>query len=382
MHPLGDSSPGQVSLRELAAVFLKLGTTAFGGPAAHIAMMEQEFVRRRAWLSTSEFLDRLAAANLLPGPSSTEVAILVGYRKRGWMGLVVAGFCFILPAAILVGLIAAAYVRFGSLPQLQGVLYAIKPVVVAIIVQALWNLGRTAIKNRILLLVGAGSTVLSLCAVNPMLVLVLAGTVAGMVLWRTRNPPALFSLAGLTVPGTVAGSSGTIGLARLFLSFLKIGSVVFGSGYVLLAFLRTEFIDHLHWLTEKQLLDAVAVGQFTPGPLFTTATFIGYILAGIPGAAVATLGIFLPGFVLVAVSGPLVPKIRRSPTAGAVLDGVVVGSLALMGVVTWQLGRAAISDWLTLLLATASVVILLRFRVNAAWLIGAAAVLGIVVRSQ
>ena len=382
MHPLGDSSPGQVSLRELAAVFLKLGTTAFGGPAAHIAMMEQEFVRRRAWLSTSEFLDRLAAANLLPGPSSTEVAILVGYRKRGWMGLVVAGFCFILPAAILVGLIAAAYVRFGSLPQLQGVLYAIKPVVVAIIVQALWNLGRTAIKNRILLLVGAGSTVLSLCAVNPMLVLVLAGTVAGMVLWRTRNPPALFSLAGLTVPGTVAGSSGTIGLARLFLSFLKIGSVVFGSGYVLLAFLRTEFIDHLHWLTEKQLLDAVAVGQFTPGPLFTTATFIGYILAGIPGAAVATLGIFLPGFVLVAVSGPLVPKIRRSPTAGAVLDGVVVGSLALMGVVTWQLGRAAISDWLTLLLAVASVVILLRFRVNAAWLIGAAAVLGIVVRSQ
>jgi len=382
MHPLGDSSPGQVSLRELAAVFLKLGTTAFGGPAAHIAMMEQEFVRRRAWLSTSEFLDRLAAANLLPGPSSTEVAILVGYRKRGWMGLVVAGFCFILPAAILVGLIAAAYVRFGSLPQLQGVLYAIKPVVVAIIVQALWNLGRTAIKNRILLLVGAGSTVLSLCAVNPMLVLVLAGTVAGMVLWRTRNPPALFSLAGLTVPGTVAGSSGTIGLARLFLSFLKIGSVVFGSGYVLLAFLRTEFIDHLHWLTEKQLLDAVAVGQFTPGPLFTTATFIGYILAGIPGAAVATLGIFLPGFVLVAVSGPLVPKIRRSPTAGAVLDGVVAGSLALMGVVTWQLGRAAISDWLTLLLATASVVILLRFRVNAAWLIGAAAVLGIVVRSQ
>ena len=382
MHPLGDSSPGQVSLRELAAVFLKLGTTAFGGPAAHIAMMEQEFVRRRAWLSTSEFLDRLAAANLLPGPSSTEVAILVGYRKRGWMGLVVAGFCFILPAAILVGLIAAAYVRFGSLPQLQGVLYAIKPVVVAIIVQGLWNLGRTAIKNRILLLVGAGSTVLSLCAVNPMLVLVLAGTVAGMVLWRTRNPPALFSLAGLTVPGTVAGSSGTIGLARLFLSFLKIGSVVFGSGYVLLAFLRTEFIDHLHWLTEKQLLDAVAVGQFTPGPLFTTATFIGYILAGIPGAAVATLGIFLPGFVLVAVSGPLVPKIRRSPTAGAVLDGVVAGSLALMGVVTWQLGRAAISDWLTLLLATASVVILLRFRVNAAWLIGAAAVLGIVVRSQ
>jgi len=382
MHPLGDSSPGQVSLRELAAVFLKLGTTAFGGPAAHIAMMEQEFVRRRAWLSTSEFLDRLAAANLLPGPSSTEVAILVGYRKRGWMGLVVAGFCFILPAAILVGLIAAAYVRFGSLPQLQGVLYAIKPVVVAIIVQALWNLGRTAIKNRILLLVGAGSTVLSLCAVNPMLVLVLAGTVAGMVLWRTRNPPALFSLAGLTVPGTVAGSSGTIGLARLFLSFLKIGSVVFGSGYVLLAFLRTEFIDHLHWLTEKQLLDAVAVGQFTPGPLFTTATFIGYILAGIPGAAVATLGIFLPGFVLVAVSGPLVPKIRRSPTAGAVLDGVVAGSLALMGVVTWQLGRAAISDWLTLLLAMASVVILLRFRVNAAWLIGAAAVLGIVVRSQ
>ena len=382
MHPLGDSSPGQVSLRELAAVFLKLGTTAFGGPAAHIAMMEQEFVRRRAWLSTSEFLDRLAAANLLPGPSSTEVAILVGYRKRGWMGLVVAGFCFILPAAILVGLIAAAYVRFGSLPQLQGVLYAIKPVVVAIIVQALWNLGRTAIKNRILLLVGAGSTVLSLCAVNPMLVLVLAGTVAGMVLWRTRNPPALFSLAGLTVPGTVAGSSGTIGLARLFLSFLKIGSVVFGSGYVLLAFLRTEFIDHLHWLTEKQLLDAVAVGQFTPGPLFTTATFIGYILAGIPGAAVATLGIFLPGFVLVAVSGPLVPKIRRSPTAGAVLDGVVAGSLALMGVVTWQLVRAAISDWLTLLLAVASVVILLRFRVNAAWLIGAAAVLGIVVRSQ
>jgi chromate transporter len=372
----------------LALVFLKLGTIAFGGPAAHIAMMEDEFVRKRQWITQEDFLDRLGAANLIPGPSSTELAIFIGHSKRGWAGLLVAGCCFIIPAAVLVALIAAVYVRFGSLPQVAGILYAIKPVVIAIILQALWSLARTATKTKVLAFVGVISIVLNAIGIAPLIVLAIAGIASVAPLWLKRRVHP--TLSAIPLSGQFALLSGAtaavavvpVSMLRLFLSFLKIGSVVFGSGYVLLAFLRAEFVDHLHWITEKQLIDAVAVGQFTPGPVFTTATFIGYLVAGTLGAVVATLGIFLPGFFLVAVSGPLIPKLRRSPMAGAILDGVVVGSLALMAVVAWQLGMAAIIDWLTALIFVASAVALLRFRLNSAWLIGGAALIGLMVKVQ
>jgi chromate transporter len=383
---MSDSSPSrEVSLTEIAFVFLKLGMIAFGGPAAHLAMMEEEFVRRRRWITQAEFLDRLATANLIPGPSSTEVAIFIGQLKRGWRGLIVAGFCFIVPAALIVSAIAWAYVRFGSLPRAQNVFFAIKPVVVAIIVQAIGRMSRTGIRTALLASVAVLAAVLSFIGVSPVLVLVFAGTLSAAALGMKGR---LLSAGFLTGPAmvlavvtaiTVKAAAPAL-LGRLFLSFLKIGSVVFGSGYVLLAFLQSEFVEHLHWLSEQQLLDAVAVGQFTPGPVFTTATFIGYIVAGWRGAAVATLGVFLPGFILVALSGPLIPRLRRSPVAGAALDGVVAGSLALMAVVAWQLGKASIVNWTTLALFLVALIGLLRFRLNSAWLIGVAAVFGLVMR--
>jgi chromate transporter len=380
----------EASLREIALVFLKLGTIAFGGPAAHLAMMEEEFVRRR-WITQAEFLDRLATANLIPGPSSTEVAIFIGQLKGGWIGLIVAGCCFIIPAAAIVSVIAWGYVRFGSLPRVEGILYAIKPAVVAIMIQALGNLARTAVRTPRLAVIAAIAAGLSLVGVAPVVVLVFAGLVSAATLWMKNRlagaigvPRIVVSQKMVGVPNIVAGAMAVatvgvvfpVGLARLFLSFLKIGSVVFGSGYVLLAFLRTEFVEHLHWLTDKQLIDAVAVGQFTPGPVFTTATFIGYVVAGWVGAVVATVAIFLPGFVLVAVSGPLIPRLRKSAVAAAILDGVVAGSLALMVVVTWQLGKASVVDRTTLIVFAVGLAALLRFRVNSVWLIAGAALVG------
>jgi chromate transporter len=378
------------SLGQIAFVFLKLGTIAFGGPAAHLAMMEEEFVRRRKWITEAEFLDRLATANLIPGPSSTEVAIFVGQLKQGWLGLIVAGCCFIIPAAAIVSVIAWAYVHFGSLPKAEGVLYAIKPAVVAIVIQALGRLGRAGVRTARLAVIALLAAGLSLVGISPVLVLVFAGLVSGAALAMKNRLVAVgvlgfpktlepWKITGVLAMAAV-GAAFPVGLGRLFLSFLKIGSVVFGSGYVLLAFLQAEFVEHLHWLTDKQLIDAVAVGQFTPGPVFTTATFIGYVVAGWMGAVVATVGIFLPGFVLVAVSGPLIPRLKRSAVAAAVLDGVVAGSLALMAVVTWQLGKASIVDRTTLVMFGASLIVLLRLRVNSAWLIAAAAVVGWVVR--
>jgi len=383
--PTAANGPAQprerAGLGEIAMAFLKLGTIAFGGPAAHVALMEEEFVTRRGWMTRQEFLDRLGAANLIPGPSSTEMAIFIGQSKAGWPGLIVGGCCFIVPAAIIVSVIAAAYVRYGAVPQVGGVLYAVKAVVIAIVAQAFWKLAQSAMKNSLLVLVGILSTVLAFLAVNNLLILMIAGLLAvlpelhrrapaaGAMAWLAPAWPKALLAAGGLVPASFS-------LARLFLTFLKIGSVLFGSGYVLLAFLHADFIVRLHWLTEKQLLDAVAVGQVTPGPVFTTATFIGYLLAGIPGAVAATIAIFLPGFVLVALSGPLIARIRRSPLAGAALDGVVAGSLALMGVVTWQLGKAALVDWLTVTIAVASGFLLFRFRVNAVWLIAGAAIIG------
>lgn len=377
------TTTAEVSLSELALVFLKLGTIAFGGPAAHIAMMEDEFVTRRRWLTREQFLDRLGAANLIPGPSSTEMCIFIGYEKQGWRGLLIAGCSFILPAAIMVGAIAGAYVRYGTLPQVSGVLYALKPVVIAVVIQAFWKLARTAMKSIWLGTVGGVAALLYVLHVHEVLTLAIAAALAGApaVYRRMRSSGGLSTLlltpiTPLRLPALVAATAASFGLWRLFLVFAKIGAVLFGSGYVLLAFLQGDLVDRLHWLTERQLLDAVAVGQVTPGPVFTTATFIGYIIGGVPGAVVATVGIFAPGFVYVALSGWLIPRIRRSPVAASMLDGVVVGSLALIGVVAWQLGRAAIIDVPTLTIAVVSTALLLRFRVNSAWLIVTAGAFG------
>jgi len=360
-------------LAEIAVLFLRLGATAFGGPAAHIAMMEDEVVRRKQWLSREEFLDLLSAANLIPGPNSTELAIHVGYQRGGWRGLLVAGACFILPAALIVTIIAALYVRFAQLPRAEAVLYGIKPVIIAIVVHALWRLGRTALKTPLL----AGAAVLAVAALFGGVheLAVLFGIGAGLALLRTKNPVAM-----LAVPLAAAPAIPAFGLLPLFLFFAKVGAVLFGSGYVLIAFLRADLVERWHWLTEAQLLDAIAVGQITPGPLFTTATFIGYLLGGLPGATVATAGIFLPAFVFVALSGPLVPRLRRSRVAGAFLDGVNAASIALMAVVTWQLGRAAIIDPATIALAVISAIVLLRYPINSAWLVLAGAVSGLLLR--
>lgn len=371
------SSPQRVSLRELAAFFLRLGCTAFGGPAAHIAMMEDDLVRRRRWLSRQKFLDLLGASNLIPGPSSSELAIHIGYMLGGWAGLLVAGTCFILPAASMVATLAWAYVRFGKLPEVSAILYGVKPVVIAVILQALWGLGRTAVKTTFLGFVGVLCGLLAFVGLHPLMVLVLAGCAVCLTNLRTAHwslPAVPFATAPAT---SLAGGTAIFSLGSLFLVFLKMGAVVFGSGYVLLAFLRADLVAHRGWLTDSQLLDAVAVGQVTPGPVFTTATFVGYLLGGIRGAAVATIGIFLPAFLLVAVSGPLVPRIRKSKVAGTFLDGVNVASLALMAAVTWQLGRASLVDVVTVVIAAASAYALLRFRLNSAWLLLSGAILGL-----
>jgi chromate transporter len=385
-------SPNKTSLAELVRLFLKLGTIAFGGPAAHIAMMEDEVVRRRRWLTREEFLDYLGATNLIPGPNSTELAIHIGHARAGWPGLLVAGACFILPAALIVGAIAWAYVRFGTLPEITGVLYGIKPVVIAVVAQALWGLGRTALKSRTLVVLGVAAVLAATLGVHELLILFGAGLIMAILrrsmasapqspAWLLASPWRVTARsASVAAGGASIAAAAPFGLWPLFWTFVKIGSVLFGSGYVLLAFLRADLVERLGWLTERQLLDAVVVGQITPGPVFTTATFVGYLLGGTPGAAVATVGIFLPAFIFVALSGPLVPRLRRSPTAGAVLDGVNVASLALITVVTWQLGRSALVDPLTIALAAVSGVLLLRFRVNSAWLVLAGALAGVISR--
>jgi len=391
------TAPARGRLGELAQLFLKLGVVGFGGPAAHIAMMEDEVVRRRHWLSRQEFLDYLGAANLIPGPNSTEMAIFVGRARAGTAGLLVAGACFIAPAVLIVTAVAWAYTRLGNLPAAEGVLVGVKPVVIAVVLQALWGLGHAAVKSAWLGFLGAAAVAATALGANELAVLA-AALVLGVAWWRggrrgrrgpAGGPPR--AAAGLALPGASllrpAAAAGAalapagIGLWPLFGIFFKVGAVLFGSGYVLLAFLRGDLVTRLHWLTERQLLDAVAVGQVTPGPVFTTATFVGYLLRGVPGAAVATLGIFLPAFVYVGLSGVLLPRLQRSEAARAALDAVNVASLALMAVVTWQLAGAALVDPWTVLLAAMAAVLLLRWRVNASWLVLGGGLAGLLLRS-
>jgi len=375
-------APPRSGLGEVARLFLRLGTTAFGGPAAHIALMEDEVVTRRGWLTRERFLDLLGAANLIPGPNSTELAIHIGHARAGWPGLLVAGFCFIAPAALLVTALAWAYVRFGALPQLAGLLYGVKPVVIAVVLQALWRLFRAAIRGWETALVAAAAAAANALGAGELAVLGAAAAGTAVVAAARATPKsdagggaaALFAAA---LPGGGA-AAGAVGLWPLFAFFAKVGSVLFGSGYVLLAFLRSGLVEERHWLTEAQLLDAVAVGQVTPGPVFTTATFVGYVLAGGAGAAAATAGIFLPAFVFVALSAPFVPRLRSSRVAAALLDGVNAASLALMAVVTVHLAMAALVDPLSVAVAAVSAVALFGFGANSAWLVAAGAAIGLV----
>jgi chromate transporter len=387
----GDRDDRRTRLRELAMLFLRLGTVAFGGPAAHIAMMEDEVVRRRRWVSHEAFLDMLGACNLIPGPNSTEMAIHIGHRRAGFLGLAVAGTCFVVPAMAITIAIAWAYVRFGSMPQVAGALYGIKPVIIAVVVQALWRLWPSAARTRRLVFITLAATAAALLGFDEIVILFATGliTIALYLVDRRAQPPggvaasAIAAIPALPATPAVARATAIAGVAvapfslgTMFLLFVKIGAVLFGSGYVLIAFLQADFVDRLHWLTRGQLLDAVAVGQFTPGPVFCTATFIGYLLGSTTGALVATIGIFLPAFVFVAISGPLLPRLRRSPIAGAFLDGVNAASLALMIAVTWDLGREAIIDLTTVTLAILGAIGLIRFRLNSAWLVLAGCLIG------
>ena len=374
---------GRTTLRELALLFLRLGATAFGGPAAHIAMMQDEVVSRRKWLTEERFLDLLGATNLIPGPNSTEMAIHIGWERRRWAGLLVAGVAFIVPAMLLTGAFGWAYVRFGAVPAIAWLLYGVKPVILGVVVQAIWGLAPKAARTTPLRVLGALAALLVVLGCSEILVLFGAGAVAVLAArsWWKGEPDPLRGFAPLLPITAGAGAASAVTLSSLFGVFLKIGSVLFGSGYVLLAFLRADLVQRLRWLTESQLIDAIAVGQVTPGPVFTTATFIGYVLAGPSGALVATAGIFLPAFVFVALSGPLVPKLRASPVAGSFLDGVNVASLALMAVVTVQLGRAALIDAPTVILAIVSAALLVRFKINATWLVLGGAVAGWALRA-
>jgi chromate transporter len=366
-------------LVEVAVLFLRLGITAFGGPAAHIAIMHGEVVTRRKWVTEQEFLDLLGAANLIPGPTSTELAIYLGFRRVGWLGLVLAGVCFILPAMLIVLALAWAYVRFGSTPLASGLFYGILPVVIAIVAQALWNLGRQAVKNWLTGVLGLLVVALYFLGVNILILLLAAGVIAmlGENLSRIKRLPALGFWLPLASAGLLAGSI-PFSLPVLFLDFLKVGATLYGSGYVLLAYLRADFVQGLGWLTDRQLIDAIAIGQVTPGPVFTTATFIGYLLGGLPGAILATAAIFLPSFIFIAASGLLIPRIRNSPWTAAFLDGVNVAALGLMLGVTVQLASTAIVDPLTILIILVSLVLLLRFRINSTWLIAAGALIGVI----
>lgn len=374
----GGTRSGRGELAELARLFTKLGFVGFGGPAAHVAMMRDEVVTRRGWMDDQEFLDLNGATNLIPGPNSTELAIHIGRERAGWRGLIVAGACFIVPAALIVLAFAVFYARYGSTPAGQGLLYGITPVVIAIVAQALWGLLKTAVKGVLTAAVGAVALLLYLFAGIPEIPLLF---MAALVVFAAENFRRRWGGAASVAPlGLLLLQMSALGgLGSVFFSFLKVGSVLFGSGYVLLAFLRSEFVGP-GMLTEQQLVDAVAVGQVTPGPVFTTATFIGYLLEGVPGALLATAGIFLPAFVFVAITGPFIPRLRRSPALSGLLDGVNVASLALMAAVTFQLGRATIVDPLSATIAVVALVLLVRFRTNSAWLVVGGGAVGLAAR--
>jgi chromate transporter len=371
------------NLTELALVFLKLGTIGFGGPAAHIAMLEAEIVTRRQWISQAQFIDWIGVTNLIPGPSSTELAIYIGYLRAGWLGLIIAGVCFILPAMAIVWGLAIWYARLQAVPQAIAMFAGIKPVVIVLTVMATWKLGRSALKNiptRVagILAIGLGGVL----GLNPLLVLLSTGI--GVMLgqnWRRLRGVVPVVWLPMLNPSLIAifpVITSQPSWVTVFGIFLKIGASIYGGGYVLLAFLQPELVERTHWLTSQQLLDAIAIGQVTPGPLFTTATFIGYLLAGHLGAIAATVGIFLPGFVFVALVTPWVPQLRRSVWFGSWLDGVNAGAWGAIAVVTYRLGIITLVDWQTIAIAAVSWLLLWRWQIDVIWLILGSAIVGLV----
>lgn len=373
-------------LRQLARLHLKLGTIAFGGPAAHIAMLEDEVVARRGWMTREHFLDLVGATNLIPGPNSTEMAMHVGYERGGRPGLFVAGACFILPAVIITGALAWVYARYGTTPQLAPLLSGVKPAVIAVILGALWRLGRTAVKGWPHAALGASVAIATLLGVNEVLALLVGGVVGAAAL-RALAPtpgaplvlvPFKRDLGGAKlIPALGAtAAAGGVSLWKLGLFFLKVGAVLYGSGYVLVAFLEGDLVEGFGWLTQSQLLDAIAIGQFTPGPVLSTATFIGFVIAGVPGAIVATLAIFLPSFLFVWILNPIIPRLRASPLTAHFLDAVNASAVGLMAAVTLTLARATLTDWTGWLIFAAAALLLLRFRLNAAWLVVGGGIVG------
>ncbi|WP_343995885.1 chromate efflux transporter [Nocardioides dubius] len=358
-------------LRETVAVFARLGVVAFGGPVAHIAMMREELVRRRGWVDDQRFVDLIGATNLIPGPNSTELAMHLGHERAGWRGLVAAGVCFIVPAASLVTLLAWAYVHYGSTPSFTALLYGVVPVVLGIVVHALVGLVPTVLAAPWRVLLAVLALIAFLAGVNELLILAAGGAAAGLSAVRLRG-----SAAGLALPvWWLGGDTGE--LSQLFWTMLKIGAVLYGSGYVLLAFLEGDFVERLGWITQQQLLDAVAIGQVTPGPVFTTATFIGYLVAGLPGAFLATVAIFAPSFLFVGLLTKITDRLRSRAWTARALDGLNAAAFALMLGVTGELARGALVDPVTVLLALAAVAALRWTTLNSAWLVGAGAVVGL-----
>jgi len=388
--PVGIQSPLDERLRALALLFLKLGTISFGGPAAHIALMEDEVVRKRRWLTRQQYLDMLGLTNLIPGPNSTEMAINVGFVRAGWPGLVVAGASFIVPAALITATVAWAYVRFGTVPLAESLLAGVKPAVIAVISIAVWRLGRIAVHDVWLAVLGVAALAAFLGKLSPLLILTGGGAI-GMVVQRMnhqrrRTPSDSSKLsAGLILlkksfllpsllPGAMVAAVGlpvtkSVPLARLGWFFLKVGAVLYGGGYVLFAFVDQGLVRDLHWLTQQQVLDAIAIGQFTPGPVLSTATFIGYLLGGLKGGLVATVAIFLPSFFYVAALGPILPKLRRSAWVAAFLDSVNVCAVALMAGVTVRLSADALRGWPMWAIALAALAVLWRWKINPAWVV-------------
>ncbi len=366
-------------LLQVAAAFLRLGLIAFGGPAAHLALMENEFVTRRSWISRQRFLDLMGATNLIPGPNSTEMAMHIGYERAGVVGLFVAGMSFVIPAAGITMLFAWAYLQFGSLPEVQPVLVGVRPTVLAVILGALWKLGRKAVSNWQLGCIAASVVLGVMYGLGEVLAL-LAGGLLGMIflllprIWTSILAMGLI----LAEPGRVLAASQyeDITVAKLGWFFLKVGAVLYGSGYVLVAFLEGGLVEDYGWLTQQQLLDAIAVGQFTPGPVLTAATFIGYILAGPAGAACATLAIFLPAIGFVWILNPLVHRLRKSPASAAFLDAINAAAVGLMAVVTLDLGQATLTTWPLWVIAVCAAAALFRGYLNAAWIVVGGGLIG------
>jgi chromate transporter len=372
------SASARGSAGEVAVVFLKLGLLAYGGMAGLVAMMRREIVERRRWVGDQEFLDLFGICNLIPGPTAAEMSIALGYERAGWPALILGGVCFILPAVLMVLALAWAYVRYGMLPAAQWIFYGAYPVVIAIIADALWSLGRAAVKNAWLAALVVATIALYFRGVPIVAILFGAALLAGAVGVATNRRKAITAIA-LPLLGAAAGASAAapFSMLRLFLTFMKIGAVSYGSGYALVAFLRADFVDRLHWLTNQQLLDSVAIALITPGPVFAAATFIGYLKGGVAGALISTLGIFLPSFAFIAIVFPLIPKLKKSALARVVLNGLNAATVGLMAAVSWQLARGAILDVFTAVEAVAAFAILLRFKLNSAWLILGGMALGV-----